>query len=760
MNEAIALFRQAKQATEEQRAPEQIVRLLSKARQLVTATVEQVETQVADAKDLHIRQNKKNELKQVWRYCCDVFYEHANALLSQISTNPANMDALLDTLEQCVNSGRALLERARAAIPEADRTLRNQLTTAITEQQGILSNAARALENKYFALSMTPDLSPEQRAGFLQAALDANGRSRAALKDRPNDKVIDNIESFEWGFRTRLVEYHKKQSATSSDKFIAQLVELEMCKDPGLVQKMYAQLAGNLPTLIKTIDTALAHADAAEALYQRLWAKKTLPPYPDGTPALPEGDLASLTAWPTSGRSANWLKISKEMIKSTVAQLALRQKARSGSTALHGQLEAAVKIYLDEFGFLWGGLKTLDSSGKQGHSGMDVEALRHVHNVLLARIDMLEEEIASARPCYRTLFSKTSKNPPFQTLQQALQSVKQILPDMVNVELLRPTGAAPSTIEIISTKYNGVMIGERRGDRVIVQGNGFTVNFVEREPQVWVEADDEEQADVGAGHTLPVIAAHPKPVADARSGLEKAEKRLALDRISAQQHSELVTELTNPNRRARFWEVHANVNLIMGARDKTIALLTRTLAHMEPLREIEKARVEALETAVSTLKLELASLEEQLMIAAKAPPCSDAALRYLLEKRQVTKVTCTIHRKQLQGASTANLPGKHEKDFMDEHLIDIEGLNEPFVLHTHYRTIDAKLEQKSASHLKFGDAAEQVRSPISLATLQRIAALMAGPQEASAAKSIAASMAGPQEAPATTTPARKGKRRK
>jgi hypothetical protein len=144
------------------------------------------------------------------------------------------------------------------------------------------------------------------------------------------------------------------------------------------------------------------------------------------------------------------------------------------------------------------------------------------------------------------------------------------------------------------------------------------------------------------------------------------------------------------------------------------------LAKLQSPSEHLMKEAEELKTELQSRKTWLANSQNERIHAAKTLPPSGRALEFLLVAGQIARVEQTEDRKKLKGQTIAS-QGVMPADYMDEHQIFIKGLAQPLILHTHYRTEDAPLEEKTASHLKFKDAAaEDVRNRVSLEILEKL----------------------------------------
>jgi hypothetical protein len=204
-------------------------------------------------------------------------------------------------------------------------------------------------------------------------------------------------------------------------------------------------------------------------------------------------------------------------------------------------------------------------------------------------------------------------------------------------------------------------------------------------------------------------------------GLETAKGKLAKLQVEIERSTELSEFILKEQ--GSFFQFDGFFKQIVEKQKSAVNVLSGIVARLakrQPLSKHLMNEMNDLKADLHNRETWLANIQSERIHAAKTLPPSGQALKFLLEAGQIEKVELTVDRKKLKGTIFTD-QGPTDEDYMDEHQIFIKGLAQPLILHTHYKTVDATLEEKTASHLKFqGADKEDVRNRVSLELLEEL----------------------------------------
>jgi hypothetical protein len=670
--------------------------------------------------------------------------------------------AAYDEIKQLYASQQRIRQRAVEVCTIAPT--QGAVSKRVQDQVFAMCDAALVLEKNNHDRAFKVRFGPAA-AEYLRIASEANAHRSEALDELPPHTVAKlrlSSRMHGWTTSVRLSVVYKDLATTGVARLTSRLEEFARSpNEPG--NTLLSQELGEELTKVMTMqDTALKHHNATDDLRDRLWEDCKDLLGTDGWPeSVSEQTFNRMKMWVRDDRMADAVAVNKIILRFYFVYSHLIRNAQEGTSDRYRILSATATHFHSQLDWVFGNWNTLGTAMRAGT--MSSTDVARVFDVLLDRLQrlLLIADNADANA------ARLGHSFAVASLPEGFGAFRPVVADMIaHLEERKPkldpsdlAPAADSSTRLIDTKYDGVLVGEQHGDRIVVATSHSTTTFIQQAGGAWEEEAQDETDAIGA--VAPISSddasasvgdtARRAAIAKARSGLTRLQKELTQGLTKADADRNTARQIGNDSD-AQFVHFSGLMESAMSGLGKLVQKIHRTLPFMEVLAETPEApEVQALTGSLQQLKHQIDSMAQEIINAAKTLPCTRRKFECLLAKNQVYGVTTSKHREQLKGTSDPRLPTVERLDFMDEHLVDIKEMSAPIVVHSHYRSATARLDQCQACHIKFDGPDGPVRIKIGLQTLQQLCAWKPRPTL----------MAGPQQASTTsTTPAHKGKRRR
>lgn len=275
-------------------------------------------------------------------------------------------------------------------------------------------------------------------------------------------------------------------------------------------------------------------------------------------------------------------------------------------------------------------------------------------------------------------------------------------------------------LEIIATKYDGNLLGVRQGENAIVKnyaGNSVAYRKINNQ---WIrETSDQE--------SLATLAQLDEEFAAAtieEKKLEHVEKKFGnvmnkVNELETKSDEYISLAKFTTKNQGFFSNFDSLMRLAFDKRSDSKAILNKLISELNNYSDEHKIfsqrKAEELNEKIRRTQTEQNAMFQLRLDTAKNLPPSGPALDFLLDEQQIRKVT--IAKEKIPCLGIVTKTGLSLPDFMDEHKIYVLGVEKPFILHTHYRKINAPLQDRTSSHFKIG---KENSAEISLDVLRKL----------------------------------------